>query len=76
MKKIRIAVIFKPGQKPKPIWFEWNNNKVTVEKINMVWQTEQGNTPYYHLSVSTDNGLFELILNKSDLTWTADQKTE
>ncbi len=68
---VRIAVVYKPGEKIKPIWFELNRQQHKVARTTYFWKDRVGDTPLLHFAVVDENeALFELVLNTHDQTWT------
>jgi len=67
---VRIAVVFEPNKKARPIWFELNSCKHVVTEITYHWRDKVGETPLLHYAVTTDGALFELVFNVVDQSWT------
>lgn len=67
--KTRVAVIFGPDHKVKPVWFELNYRKHEVRETTYQWRSSSGNTPLMHYAVTDGEALYELIYNSSDNTW-------
>lgn len=67
---IRIAVVFEPDKKAKPIWFELNHQKYVVKETTYYWKDKVGETPLLHYAVTTDEALYELVFNVTDQNWT------
>jgi hypothetical protein len=67
---IRIAVVYQPGAKVKPIWFELNRKQHKITKTTYFWKSLVGDAPLLHFAVIDENeALFELVLNTHDQTW-------
>ena len=67
---VRIAVVFKPGDKAKPVWFEWNRKQHMIARTTYHWKDRVGDTPLLHFAVVTeDDALYELVFNTSDQIW-------
>ena len=66
---IRVAVIFSPGGKVIPKWFELNRRKHEVKETAYFWQDRIGEVPLMHYAVSDGEALYELIYNTLDQTW-------
>lgn len=78
-KPVRIAVVFEPGRKARPIWFELNRQQVKVKETTYHWKVKVGETPFVHYAVTAlDTGdLYELVFNPSDESWSLhSHKTE
>ena len=67
---IRIAVIYEPGRRIRPVWFELNHKMHKVVDITYHWRDKIGETHYLHYSVTDGDVLYELIFNPLDQTWT------
>lgn len=67
---VRIAVVFEPDKKAKPIWFELNRRKHVVKETTYYWRDKVGDTPLLHFAVTTDEALYELVFNLTDQSWT------
>jgi hypothetical protein len=69
-KPVRIAVVYQPGEKIRPIWFELNRKQHRVAKTTYFWKDRMGDTPLLHFAVIDENeALFELVLNTHDQSW-------
>ena len=66
---IRIAVIFEPGKRVRPVWFELNHKQYRITETTYHWQDHVGETRYLHYMVSVGEGLYELIYNSDDQLW-------
>lgn len=67
---VRIAVVYQPGEKIKPIWFEYNRLQHRIAKTTYFWKDRVGDTHLLHFAVvDEDDSLFELVLNTRDQTW-------
>lgn len=71
-KPVRIAVVYEPGKKPRPVWFELNRRQHKVKETTYYWRDKVGDTPLLHFAVTTDDGggLYELVFNTLDESWT------
>jgi len=67
--KTRVAVIFGPDNRVKPVWFELNHRKHDVKEMTYHWRSNSGNTLLMHYAVSDGEALFELVYNSNDSTW-------
>jgi hypothetical protein len=70
---IRVAVVFGPGMKVKPVWFDLNRKQHTIGQITNTWKDRKGETTFIHFHVTDEGALYELIYNMSDATWRLEQ---
>jgi hypothetical protein len=74
---IRIAVIYEPGKRIRPVWFELNRKMHKVVETTYHWRDKIGETHYLHYTVTDGGMLYELIFNPLDQIWTLNsQQTE
>ena len=66
---IRVAAIFGPGPKIRPIWFDWKRQKHTVREVTYHWRNRTGNDLILHYSVTDGNALYELVYNTTEQVW-------
>jgi hypothetical protein len=66
---IRVAVIFDPNGRIRPVWFELKRRRHDVRTITNSWRDRRGETILWHFHVTDDGALFELIFNPSAATW-------
>lgn len=67
---VRIAVVFQPGAKAKPIWFELNRKQHRIIRTTYHWKDRRGDAPLLHWAVVTeDDALYELVFNTLDQSW-------
>lgn len=67
---VRIAVVFQPGAKAKPVWFELNRKQYKIARTTYYWKDRIGDAPLLHWAVITeDEALYELVFNALDQTW-------
>jgi hypothetical protein len=66
---IRVAVIHGPGNKLRPVWFDWQRRKHEVLEITYHWRHRSGNDLLLHYSVSDGTALYELVYNTADQVW-------
>ena len=69
-KPVRIAVVYEPGKRPKPVWFELNRRQHRVQETTYFWRDRIGNKPLLHYAVSDGEALYELIFDPADESWT------
>ncbi len=66
---IRVATVFEPGGKVRPVWFEWNRRRHTVKETTYTWKGKKGEAVLLHFAVTDEANLFELVYNTVDQTW-------
>ena len=68
---VRIAVVFQPGTKAKPVWFELDRKQYKIRETTYFWQDRVGDTPLIHFAVITegDEALYEIVFNPLDQSW-------
>ena len=68
---VRIAVVFQPGAKAKPVWFEMNRKQHRIVQTTYFWKDRVGDVPLLHFAIVTEEeALYELIFNVTDQSWT------
>jgi hypothetical protein len=67
--EIRVAVIFGPGNRLRPVWFDWRRRKYEVRAVTYTWQERRGNATILHFAVSSGADLFELAYDTVGQTW-------
>lgn len=68
--RVRVAAIFEPGKRLRPVWFERNKRQHKVVETTYSWSDQVGDTQFLHFTVSDGEALFELIYNLKDGAWT------
>lgn len=67
---VRIAVVFQPGAKAKPVWFELNRRQHRIARTTYHWKDRVGDAPLLHWAVVTeDDALYEIVFNALDQSW-------
>ncbi|PKN13392.1 MAG: hypothetical protein CVU69_01585 [Deltaproteobacteria bacterium HGW-Deltaproteobacteria-4] len=66
---IRVAVIFGPEGRIRPVWFELKSRRHDVRTITNRWRERRGAVMQWHFHVTDDGALFELIFNPGAATW-------
>lgn len=67
---VRIAVVFQPGAKAKPVCFELNRKQHKIIRTTYYWKDRVGDAPLLHWAVVTeDDALYELVFNTLDQSW-------
>ena len=74
---IRIAVIYEPGKRIRPVWFELNRKQHKVVETTYHWRDKIGEVNFLHYTVTDGEALYELVFCPIDQTWTLNsQQTE
>lgn len=68
--KIRVAAIFEPGKRIRPVWFELHRRQHKVVETTYSWKDRIGDAPQEHFAVSDGEALFELVYHPLDGSWT------
>ena len=71
---IRVAAIFEPGRRIRPVWFERNRRRYQVVETTYCWRDQVGDAPRIHFAVSDGEALFELIYDVKDGSWTLQEQ--
>ena len=66
---VRVAVVFGPGLRVRPVWFDLDRQKHTIRQITNSWQEGRGDQVFMYFHVTDDGSLFELVYNMADATW-------
>ncbi len=66
---IRVAVVFGPGLRIRPVWFDLNRRQHNIRQITNIWRERRGETAFLHFHVTDEGALYELVCDMSDLTW-------
>lgn len=66
---LRVAVVFGPDNRVRPVWFELNHRKHEIRETTYKWGSRMGDAPLMHYAVSDGEALYELVYNSSDQTW-------
>ncbi len=67
--QVRVAVIFGPGNRLRPVWFDWRRRKYEVREITYTWQERHGDATIIHFAVSDGANLFELAYDSTSRIW-------
>lgn len=67
---IKVAALFAPGCRVKPVWFEWQREKHAITEVTYFWKDCYGSAIRLHFSVTAGRNLFELMFDSSTLDWT------
>jgi hypothetical protein len=66
---IRVAVVFGPGRRITPVWFDWRNRKHAIIETTYTWSDSKGDARRLHFSVRDGGGLYELVYDTREQTW-------
>ncbi|HTG83056.1 MAG TPA: hypothetical protein VL949_14015 [Geobacteraceae bacterium] len=66
---VRVAVIFGPGNRLRPVWFDWQRRKHPVREVTYHWRHRTGDDLILHYSVSDGTALYELVYNTTEQVW-------
>jgi hypothetical protein len=66
---IRVATVFEPGGKIRPVWFDWKRQKHTILETTYAWEGKKGGDRLLHFAVRDQGGMYELTYDTSDQTW-------
>jgi hypothetical protein len=66
---VRVAVIFTPGRKIRPVWFDWKRKKHTVTETTYTWLEKSGDTVLLHFAVADCEALYELVYDTREQSW-------
>jgi len=69
-RRIRLAAIFEPGKPVRPVWFELDRRKHTLQEATYRWQDRLGEGTLLHFTVSDGQALYEIIYNPVEQSWT------
>ena len=67
--QVRVAVIFGPGNRLRPVWFDWQRRKHAVREVTYHWRHRTGDDLILHYSVSDGTALYELVYNTTEQVW-------
>jgi len=67
---LRVAVVFGPGSRVKPVWFELDRRRHEIRETTYHWRDRVGETPLLHYAVSDGEALYELVYNTLSQNWT------
>ena len=66
---ISVIASFGLPYKIRPLRFKWSGKLFEVKDITYIWQTKEGQTKFYHFSVSDGKTLYELSFDTTLLLW-------
>ena len=67
--KVRVAAIFEPGKRIRPVWFDCRHHKHVVRETTYSWQDHCGDKLQLHFTVTDGEALYELVYSPLDGTW-------
>ncbi|PLX96752.1 MAG: hypothetical protein C0621_01415 [Desulfuromonas sp.] len=71
--RVRVAVIFEPGGRLRPVWFEWEKRRCQVRETTYRWQGQRGSATLLHFAVCDEAALYELTYNLQEQSWAIEQ---
>lgn len=74
--RIKVAAIFAPGAKIRPVWFEWRSQKRSITGMNYFWKERFGESTRLHFAVTDGSNQFELMFDSSTHAWTLEAVAE
>lgn len=63
-----MAAVFTKGF-PKPVWFVYQNNKVTIKEIVYQWTERSGSWLNYKYTVTEGISIFEIVFLAETMEW-------
>lgn len=66
---VRVAAIFNPGGRIRPVWFDWKRKKHTVLETTYTWPEKSGDTVLLHFAVADGEALYELVYDTREQSW-------
>ena len=68
-KGLRVGVVHGPGTRIRPVWFDLNRRKHSIQQITNVWTERCGDSQLIHFHVTDEGALYELVYNLSATHW-------
>ncbi len=65
---IRVGAVFEQSN-IKPVWFQLNGKKVSIDKIIYKWQEKSGNTSVIKFTVQAGEMMYEIGYYVIDTKW-------
>lgn len=66
--QIRVGVVFE-GVWPRPVWFGFHGEKVTVTDVCYRWKERRGESTLYKFTLTDGHNLYEVSFSTADLIW-------
>ena len=66
---VRVAVIFDPDERVRPVWFDWQRRKYQIDEITYRWSEQQGETTLLHFATTVAGQLYELVYDTGTQCW-------
>ena len=66
---LRVAAVFGPGARLRPVWFDRNGKKHTITEVTYTWQDRRGDATLLHFAVSDGLALYELEYDTASQAW-------
>ena len=68
--KVKVAVVFEPDRKIRPVWFEvLGRERVQVGEICGIWYHTQGSARIINFDLWDGRERCQLVYNTQELTW-------
>jgi hypothetical protein len=67
--QIRVAVIFGPGGKVTPKWFDLKQRRHDIKEITYRWTDRVGDATRLHFTVTDGGALYELVYDTKEQGW-------
>lgn len=65
---INVWVLFKQNL-VQPHSFFWHNRQIKIDKINLVHTSKNGNSTFYHFSITANGNFYRLKFDTDKLNW-------
>jgi hypothetical protein len=65
---VQVGAVFKKGE-VIPRWFLYRGRKVLVKGVTFSWKEREGQSLFYHFSVSDGVNLYDLAFQAENLSW-------
>lgn len=72
---VNVWVLFK-GNLIQPLVFFWKNRQIKVDKINLIHTTKNGDSLFYHFSLSSGGNFYRLKFDLKILKWFLEEVEE
>jgi hypothetical protein len=67
--ELRVAVVFGPHGKVRPVWFDLGRKRHDVRSITNSWHDRCGEIRLLHFHVTAAGALYELVFNQNEASW-------
>ena len=72
MLEIQVAInvwVFFEKNLIKPYLFFWHGRKIKIDRINLVHTSKNGNSLFYHFSVSSGDNFYRITFDVNKMRW-------